>query len=128
MDDGYIRHLNKILPEVAAQTSAQERNAIEAERAAADLKMTEYMTRFVGQVFPAVVSGVTRFGIFAELENTIEGMIPLGSLKDDYYVYYEKEYCVIGERTKKRITLGDKVMIRVASADVAASKIEFTFA
>ena len=128
MDDGYIRHLNKILPEVAAQTSARERNAIEAERAATDLKMTEYMTRFVGQVFPAVVSGVTRFGIFAELENTIEGMIPLGSLKDDYYVYYEKEYCVIGQRTKKRITLGDKVMIRVVSADVAAAKIEFTFA
>lgn len=128
MDDGYIRHLNKILPEVAAQTSARERNAIEAERAATDLKMTEYMTRFVGQVFPAVVSGVTRFGIFAELANTIEGMIPLGSLKDDYYVYYEKEYCVIGQRTKKRITLGDKIMIRVVSADVAASKIEFTFA
>lgn len=128
MDDGYVRHLNKILPEVAAQTSARERNAIEAERAVQDLKMTEYMTRFVGNTFPAVVSGVTKFGVFAELENTIEGMIPLGSLKDDYYVYYEKEYCVIGERTKKRITLGDKIMVRVVSADVSSAKIEFTFA
>lgn len=128
MDDAYIRHLSNVLPEVAAQTSARERNAIEAERAVQDLKMTEYMAQFVGKEFPAVVSGVTRFGIFAELENTIEGMIPLGSLKEDYYVYYEKEYCVIGERTKKRITLGDKVMIRVVSADVSAAKIEFTFA
>ncbi|MEG2574687.1 MAG: ribonuclease R [Christensenella sp.] len=127
-DERYLRHLHAILPEVAAHTSARERNAIEAERAVCDLKMAEYMVAHIGKVFPAVVSGVTKFGIFAELENTIEGMIPLACLKDDYYVYYEKEYCVIGEHTKKRITLGDKVMIKVVSADVALGKIEFTFA
>lgn len=128
MDGGYVRHLEAILPEVAAHASARERNAIEAERAVQDLKMTEYMARHIGEEYAAVVSGVTRFGIFAELVNTIEGMIPLARLEDDYYVYYEKEYCVIGERTKKRITLGDKVRIKVVSADVALGKIEFTFA
>lgn len=128
MDDSYVRHLEAILPEVAAHTSAKERNAIEAERAVQDLKMTEYMARHIGEEYPAVVSGVTRFGIFAELDNTIEGMIPLARLEDDFYVYYEKEYCVIGERTKKRITLGDKVRIKVVAADIALGKIEFTFA
>lgn len=128
MDDGYQRHLEKILPEIAARASARERNAIEAERAVQDLKMTEYMSKHIGETFPAVVSGVTKFGIFAELDNTIEGMIPLAQLDDDYYVYYEKEYCVIGEHTKKRITLGDKVKVKVVAADVALAKIEFTFA
>lgn len=128
MDEGYLRHLEKVLPEVAAQSSARERNAIEAERAVQDLKMTEYMSKHIGETFPAVVSGVTKFGIFAELDNTIEGMIPLAQLDDDYYVYYEKEYCVIGEHTKKRITLGDKVKVKVVAADIALAKIEFTFA
>ena len=128
MDDGYIRHLETVLPEIAAQTSARERNAIEAERAVQNLKMTEYMARHIGEEFPAVISGVTNFGLFAELDNTIEGMIPLACMNDDYYVYHEKEYCVIGEHTRKRITLGDKVRIKVAAADVAAAKIEFTFA
>lgn len=128
MNEGYIRHLCGILPEVAQHTSARERNAIEAERAVTNLKMAEYMKEHVGEVYEAVVSGVTRFGIFAELKNTIEGMIPLARLDDDYYEYYEKEYCVIGEHTKKRITLGDKISIKVVSADVALGKIEFTFA
>lgn len=128
MDDGYIRHLETVLPEIATQTSARERNAIEAERAVQDLKMTEYMARYIGEEFPAVISGVTNFGLFAELDNTIEGMIPLACMNDDYYVYHEKEYCVIGEHTKRRITLGDKVRIKVAAADVAVAKIEFTFA
>lgn len=127
LNDGYIRHLEKVLPEVAAQSSARERNAIEAERAVQDLKMTEYMSKYIGKTFPAVVSGVTKFGIFAELKNTIEGMIPLSQLDDDYYVYYDKEYCVIGEHTKKRITLGDKVKVKVVAADIALAKIEFTF-
>ncbi|MEA4853994.1 MAG: ribonuclease R [Christensenella sp.] len=126
IDEGIVRHYERILPEVAAKSSERERNAIEAERAVQDLKMTEYMSQFVGQEFPAIVSGVTRFGIFAELENTIEGMIPLAQLHDDYYDYREKEYCAVGEKTKKRITLGDKITIRVAAADVASGKIEFT--
>ncbi|MEF9989691.1 MAG: ribonuclease R [Christensenellaceae bacterium] len=123
-----IAHLEEILPEVAKQTSAKERNAIEAERAVSDLKMTEYMVKHIGETFDGVVSGVTKFGIFVELSNTIEGMIPLAQMKDDYYIYDEKNYCVIGEHTKKRITLGDKTTIKVVSTDVSAGRIEFAFA
>ncbi|MDL2237547.1 ribonuclease R [Christensenellaceae bacterium OttesenSCG-928-K19] len=121
-------HLDEILPGIAKQSSERERNAIEAERAVNDLKMAEYMGRHIGEEYEGVVSGVTRFGIFVELENTIEGMIPLAQLEDDYYNYHEKQYCVIGERTGKKITLGDKARIQVVSADIALGKIEFTFA
>ncbi len=123
-----IARLKKDLPAIAKQASERERNAIEAERAVDDMKMAEYMSTRVGSEFEGVVSGVTRFGIFVELENTIEGMIPLARMDDDYYVYNEKLYCVVGERTAKKITLGDNAKIRVVSVDTAAGKIEFEFA
>lgn len=126
-DEKYIQRLEENLPDIAYQSSMRERNAIEAERAVQNRKMAEYMTRFIGEEFSGVVSGVTRFGVFVELPNTIEGMIPLSEMKDDYYVYFEKQYCVIGERTKKKISLGDKAKVRVVSADVEASRIEFAF-
>ena len=93
------------------RSSMMERNAIEAERAVQSRKMAEYMTRFIGKEYFGVVSGVTRFGIFVELPSTIEGMIPLAEMKDDYYEFNEKMYCVMGERTHKKISLGDKVKI-----------------
>ncbi len=126
-DEKYTQRLEENLPDIAYQSSMRERNAIEAERAVQGRKMAEYMTRFIGEEFAGVVSGVTRFGVFVELPNTIEGMIPLSEMKDDYYVYFEKQYCVIGERTKKKIRLGDKVKIKVVSSDVEASRIEFAF-
>ena len=123
----YIQNLEETLPGIANNSSLKERNAIEAERAVQNRKMAEYMSRFIGKEYAGVVSGVTRFGVFVELPSTIEGMIPLAEMKDDYYEYFEKQYCVIGERTKKKISLGDKVKIKVISADVEASKIEFAF-
>ncbi len=123
-----MTHLERVLPEIARQSSERERNAIEAERAVQDLKMAEYMAERIGEQYEGVVSGVTRFGIFVELPNTVEGMIPLAQMKDDYYVYHEKQYCVIGERTKKKITLGDKTKIKVVAADISMGKIEFMFA
>ncbi|MEI6101553.1 MAG: ribonuclease R, partial [Eubacteriales bacterium] len=109
----YIEKLEETLPDIAYQSSLRERNAVEAERAVQGRKMAEYMTQFIDQEFAGVVSGVTRFGVFVELPNTIEGMVPLSEMNDDYYVYFEKQYCVIGERTHKKISLGDKVKIRV---------------
>ncbi len=126
-DEKYVEHLEETLPGIALNSSLRERNAIEAERAVQNRKMAEYMTRFIGAEFAGVVSGVTRFGVFVELPNTIEGMVPLSAMEDDYYEYVEKLYCVIGERTHKKISLGDKVNIRVVSADVEASRIEFAF-
>ncbi len=123
----YIKKLEAELPGIANHASVMERNAIEAERAVQNRKMAEYMTRFIGEKYFGVVSGVTRFGVFVELPNTVEGMVPLSEMKDDYYEFVEKMYCVIGERTHKKISLGDKVYVRVVSADVEASKIEFAF-
>jgi len=123
----YTQKLEETLPAIANRSSACERNAIEAERAVQNRKMAEYMTKFIGQKYWGIVSGVTRFGVFVELPNTIEGMVPLSEMKDDYYEYFEKMYCVVGERTKKKISLGDRVRIRVVSSDTEASKIEFAF-
>jgi ribonuclease R len=92
------KHFEDILPDAARVSSEREINAVDAERAVNDMKMAEYMAGHIGEEYGGVVSGVTKFGIFVELENTIEGMIPLASMDDDYYVYNEKQYCVIGER------------------------------
>jgi ribonuclease R len=122
------KRLEKELPGIAAHSSERERNAIEAERAVNDMTAAEYMSLRIGEEFEGVISGVTGFGVFVELENTVEGMVPLGSMEDDYYIYYEKQYCLIGEKTKKRVTLGDKARVRVVSTDIPAGKIEFGFA
>ena len=127
-NEKYVENLEQTLPGIAFNSSLRERNAIEAERAVQNRKMAEYMTRFIGVEYSGVVSGVTRFGVFVELPNTVEGMIPLSEMNDDFYNYMEKQYCVIGERTHKKISLGDKVKIKVVSADVEASRIEFAFA
>lgn len=122
-----LKKLEQQLPEIARQASERERNAIEAERAVDDMKMAEYMSSQIGREFDGIVSGVTGFGIFVKLKNTVEGMIALAQLHDDYYEYVEKQYCVIGKRTKNKIALGDKVRIVVNSAQAATGEIEFAF-
>lgn len=125
MDEKYLRRLEKILPEIANNSSKRERNAIEAERMVENKKMAEYMSVRIGEKYEGIVSGVTKFGIFVELENTVEGMIPLSSLKDDYYIFNEKMYRVEGEHTHRRISLGDRIKIVVTYADIRMGKIEF---
>ena len=119
-------YLEKEIPPIASQCSERERNAIEAERAVDDLKMAEYMQGNIGKKYDGVISGVTSFGIFVELENTVEGMIPLAQM-DDYYEFSEKDFCVIGARTKKKYTLGDKIKIIVEDVNIDAGQIEFKF-
>ncbi|MGI6153857.1 MAG: ribonuclease R [Christensenellaceae bacterium] len=128
LSPGYEKKLEGVLETAAKQSSERERNAIEAERAVDNMKMAEYMSARIGEEHEGVVSGVTNFGIFVELENTIEGMIPLATLDDDYYEYEEKQHCVVGKRTAKRITLGDRVNIKVVHAEISTGKIEFAFA
>ncbi len=120
-----IDKLAKQTPIIAQQSSQRERAAMEAERAVDDIKRAEYMYGKEGNVYDGVVSGVSRNVIFVQLDNTVEGVIPLSSLKDDYYVYIEKLYCVIGERTRKRISLGDAMRVRVVSVSVYPPRIEF---
>lgn len=112
--------------EASRQSSLRERAAMEAERAVDDMKKAEYMYGKEGQEFEGIISGVSRNVIFVQLDNTVEGVIPLSSLQDDYYVYNEKLYCVIGERTRRKLSMGDEMRVRVESVSVYPARIEFT--
>ena len=109
-----LNHLKKI----AEQSTKMERLAVEAERESIKLKQIEYISKHIGEEFRGLVSGVTSFAIFVELENTfIEGSIHVSDLNDDFYIYDEKTYSMIGRDTEKVIRMGDEVLIRVESVD-----------
>ena len=119
------QHLTEWLPEVARRCSERERAADEAERETEDLKKVEYMKERVGEVFDGIISNVTSFGMFVGLENTIEGLVRISDMYDDYYIYDDKRYMLIGERTGKCYRIGDPVRVLVARADVEARQIDF---
>ncbi len=112
----------------AVQSSDREQVATEAERMVTDMKKVEYMLGKEGEVFDAIISGVTNFGLFAELDNTVEGLIHISNLADDYYQYDADSYCLIGRRTKHRFRLGDPVRVKVAKVDLDERKIDFELA
>ena len=118
-------HYRDILDEVAKHSSETERRAEEAERETDKLKKAQYMENYVGEVFEGIVSGVTNWGLFVELDNSCEGMVSAASMADDFYVYDEQSLRLIGERTHKEYTLGQKVKIRVLSADRLTKAIDF---
>lgn len=117
--------LEDTLPEIAEYTSKTERRAEEAEREVEDLKKTQYMSKRIGNTYEGIVSSLTSFGIFIQLENTIEGLVHFGNMVDDYYRFDEEKYHIIGERTGKVYKLGDVVKIKVVGANVASRKIDF---
>jgi ribonuclease R len=78
-----------------------------------------------GDVFTGIISNVTSFGMFVELDNTIEGLVRMSSMDDDYYIYNDKQYCLIGERTKKIYKIGDTLTVKLVRADIHSRKIEF---
>lgn len=123
-----IRHYDKILPEVAIQSSNMERRADEAEREVEKLKKVEYIKQYIGEVFEGVISGITTWGMFVELPNTVEGMIHVTSLKDDYYYYDEEHYIMVGEHTKKTYKLGETIKIQVMGVDKLLRTIDFEVA
>ncbi len=114
-----------ILDEVAEQSSKTERTAEEAEREVEKLKKIEYMEERIGEIFDGVISGVTGWGIYVELSNTIEGMIQLANLKDDYYIYDEERYLLVGERFHKTYRLGQQLKVQVIGADKLLKTIDF---
>lgn len=120
-----IDKLRALLPKVAEQSSNTERTADEASRETDDLKKVEYMASRIGQEYDGIISGVMPFGIFVELDNTIEGLVHISTLIDDYYEYDQPNYRFIGERTKKIYRIGDEVKIRVVGTDVANREIDF---
>ncbi|MGZ4031750.1 MAG: ribonuclease R [Tumebacillaceae bacterium] len=125
LPEARMEKLRAIMPEVGRHTSERERIAVDAERETDDVKKVEYMLDKVGEVFDGIVSGVTSFGMFVELENSIEGMIHMSYMDDDYYNYNEKQYCLIGERTGKTYRIGDAVRVKVMGANKTDRTIDF---
>jgi len=108
-------------------SSAMEKRAADAERASIKYKQAEYLEENIGTEYKGIISGVTEWGMYVEIEeNKCEGMIRLRDISDDFYVLDEKNYCIVGQRKKKKYQLGDEVMIRVKKVDLAKRQIDFT--
>lgn len=121
-----IAHYREILPEVAKHSSETERRADEAERETDKLKKVEYMEERIGESFSGVVSGVTGWGIYVELENTVEGLVHVSKLPGDYYYYNESTYEMVGEATGRVYKLGMPVRVRVDDCDKMTRTIDFS--
>lgn len=120
-----IRKWEDKLPEIAEHTSNRERRAIEAERDTDELKKAEFMLQHIGEEFEGIVSSVANFGMFVELPNTVEGMVHVSSMTDDYYQFAEGQMAMIGERTGNVFRIGDTVKIKVVNVDVDQRMIDF---
>ena len=123
-----IGHYTQILPEVAKRASEMERRADEAERETIKLKKVQYMENHIGETFAGVISGVAEYGFFVELENTVEGLVRVTSLTDDFYQYYEETYELVGGATNRRFKLGQQVRVTVDNCDRIMRTIDFTLA
>ena len=114
------------LNEICEHTSAQERNAVSAERLSIKLKQMEFLKDKLGNDFEGIISGVTNFGLFIEVgENLAEGLVRMSDLDDDYYEYDEKNYSLIGRRTKRTFRLGDKVTVKLIRVDEEKREVDF---
>ena len=127
LDEKASAYYRRKMPDWAKHCSKQERVAEDAERDTDALKKVEFMEDKVGQIYEGIISGVTNWGIYVELPNTIEGMVALSQMDDDYYEFYEKKMLVFGKRTKKSYRLGDKVVVSVAKVDRMMGTIDFVF-
>lgn len=128
LDEKASAYYRRKMLDWAKHCSKQERVAEDAERDTDALKKVEFMEDKVGQIYEGIISGVTNWGIYVELPNTIEGMVALSQMDDDYYEFDEKKMLVFGKRTKKSYRLGDKVVVSVAKVDRMMGTIDFAFA
>ena len=125
LNEQRIAHYQEILPQVAKHSSDTERRADEAERETDKLKKVQYMEKHIGEIFEGVVSGVTNWGLYVELPNTVEGLVHVSSLKGDYFYYDENKYELVGQMTGHAYKLGQKLAVKVAFADRFAKTIDF---
>lgn len=125
MDGKRILHYEEILPEVAKHSSQMERRADEAERETEKLKKAQYMVSRIGEKFEGVISGVTAWGIYVELPNTVEGMVHVSRMAGDYYYYDERAYEMIGRDTGRTFRLGQKVDVIVDDVDLQMKSVDF---
>ncbi|MBM7614350.1 ribonuclease R [Alkaliphilus hydrothermalis] len=122
----WLEKVSGLVGYIGEQSSIRERNAEEAERETKDMKKAEYMADRIGEVYEGVISGVISIGMFVELENTVEGLVRVSSLEDDYYRYDSEQYSLTGERKGKVYRIGDVVKIKVSKVDVLQGEIDFT--
>ncbi len=123
-----MSHFRGAAEKAAEQSSAAERKAIEVEREVEKLKKAEYMSYHIGEVYDGIISGTTSFGIYVQLENTVEGMIRIEDLWDDYYDYVPEKYALVGEHTGRMYKLGDSIRIVVDNVDIDRHEIDFQLA
>lgn len=116
--------LDKMLPDITFHASERERAAADAERDTVKLKIAEYMADKIDEVYAGIISGVTSFGLFVELENGVEGMVHVSNMADDYYHFQEKQYTLLGERTKKAYRIGTPVEVRVIKVNKEEQNID----
>ncbi len=125
MDEERMAHYQRILPEVTKHSSEMERRAEEAERETVKLKKVEYMQQYIGDEFEGVISGMTKWGMYVELPNTVEGLVHVANMSDDHYDYYEERYEMAGAHSGKLYKLGQRVRVRVMDADRMLRTIDF---
>ena len=126
LNEKRINHYDNILADVSAEASRLERRAEEAERDVEKMKKVQYMSRRIGEEFEGVISGITAYGIYVELPNTVEGMVHVTYMKDDYYHYDGDRYEMIGEKTGNVYRLGQTVRIMVENTDKINRTIDFS--
>ncbi|MGL4800165.1 MAG: S1 RNA-binding domain-containing protein, partial [Cellulosilyticaceae bacterium] len=115
------------MPDVAMKSSLRERRAEEAERETIKLKKVQYMEQFMGEEFEGTITGTTSWGVYVELPNTVEGLVHVNEMDDDYYIYDEPAHRWIGEHSKKIYQLGNTVKVRVIKTDRMTRTIDFRF-
>ena len=125
LDDKKISKYKKLSVKYSEMSSDAEQEEEEAERDLYEIKKCEYMNNHIGEIFDGTVSGVTSFGIFVELANTVEGLVRLEDMRDDYYIFDEKNIKLVGKHTKQEFKLGDKVKVKVISANKMLRRIDF---
>ncbi|GAB2544553.1 ribonuclease R [Gracilibacillus alcaliphilus] len=125
LDERTRRYWKDRMPDIAKHASEKERAAVDAEREVDDLKKAEYMLDKIGEEYEGVISSVTNFGLFVELPNTVEGLVHVSYLTDDYYHFDEKAYAMIGERTGNVFQVGDVVTVKVAQVNLDERAVDF---
>ena len=123
--EGRLQHYAAILPEIAKSSSDLERRADEAEREVEKMKKAEYMQDYIGESFEGIVSGVTSWGIYVELPNTVEGMVRLSDMRDDHYEFEEEKCRVLGHYSGQEYRMGQKVKVKVSGVDPLSKTIDF---
>ena len=125
MDQETLDTWENELPDIARHTSEMERAAVEAEREVDDLKKAEYMSDKIGEQYTGAISSVTNFGLFVELENTVEGLVHVSYMTDDYYHFDERSYALIGERTGQVYRIGEEVVVEVIGVNLEERAVDF---